>query len=41
MGPQPEKWALVIIISYAWIDVKDHDDRVDINVFPDHNNKLA
>jgi len=32
---------LVIIISYAWIDAKDHDDRLDINVFPDHNNKLA
>lgn len=31
---------LVIIISYAWIELEDHEKRLDINVFPDSNNKL-
>lgn len=31
---------LVIIISYAWLDMKEYEDRMDINVFPDANNKL-
>ena len=31
---------LVIIISYAWIDASEHDQRLDINVFPDKDNML-
>jgi len=34
------KGDLVIIISYAWMDLEEYKSRTDINVFPDADNKI-